>query len=468
VLLLAIIGYTSWVITKVECLDYLLRPPTYLDLPRRQGTAIAILVIYYILLFMLLVSYARLVLMILTNPGVVPRGPQWYVEKERKKSKKAGGASEKEDASDADSEGYSPKGAFANAESYRVQDFWMKDVFICQHDGRPKFCSQCYNYKVDRVHHCSELGRCVYKMDHFCPWVGGIVSETSFKFFIQFTFWTALFCFFNLVQLAYFLAERQRHTSGVDVHWILGLAFSGLFFLFGAGMCGSSLQFAFENTTTIENINRRSQVYFMAVYVPEATWNGLQPEARDKIRWISYPRPAQEHLQVLQNAGADYPEATVAPSNPPSPLRPQIPTLTTHSPSASTNSNPSPPRSPPTQKRMFAILETSPGTNPFSIGTMANFKEVMGPNAFDWLIPLRTSPCASRRNSPHSMYKFGRVVYKLKKNAGLLEPEDREVYGHRQGGRRSRSRTSSRAGPRQRGERKESRRSSERGGTPRN
>lgn len=43
--------------------------------------------------------------------------------------------------------------------------------------------------------------------------VGGVVSESSHKFFLQFVFYTALFCGFNLVVLANFLAELRHEVS---------------------------------------------------------------------------------------------------------------------------------------------------------------------------------------------------------------------------------------------------------------
>ncbi len=43
--------------------------------------------------------------------------------------------------------------------------------------------------------------------------VGGVVSETSFKFFTQFVAWTAVYCAFNLVVMAYFLAEYRSKVS---------------------------------------------------------------------------------------------------------------------------------------------------------------------------------------------------------------------------------------------------------------
>lgn len=54
--------------------------------------------------------------------------------------------------------------------SSNLADFYTKDVFSCEGDGRPVWCSTCLNFKPDRTHHCREVGRCVRKMDHFCPW----------------------------------------------------------------------------------------------------------------------------------------------------------------------------------------------------------------------------------------------------------------------------------------------------------
>ena len=40
--------------------------------------------------------------------------------------------------------------------------------------------------------------------------VGGVVSETSFKFFVQFVAFTAVYCIFSLIVTAYYFAEYKR------------------------------------------------------------------------------------------------------------------------------------------------------------------------------------------------------------------------------------------------------------------
>jgi hypothetical protein len=56
-------------------------------------------------------------------------------------------------------------------------------------------CRKCNdNYKPPRAHHDSVTGRCVVKMDHYCPWVGNAVGVMNHKFFLLFLLYTFLCC----------------------------------------------------------------------------------------------------------------------------------------------------------------------------------------------------------------------------------------------------------------------------------
>ncbi|KEF61306.1 uncharacterized protein A1O9_02871 [Exophiala aquamarina CBS 119918] len=467
--LLGLLGYSSYVITKHVCIDYLIRPR--LSLPTLLhpdiGAAIAILTIYYLLLLMTLTCFGRLIETILTNPGLVPRGPQYFVEKETARQKESHSHNKDEGFEYDSTTRYSPQDPsrpHSDESIIRPEDFWHKDAFVCGWDGRPPFCSTCYNYKPDRAHHCSELGRCVIKMDHFCPWVGGIVSETSFKYFIQFTGWAAVLCLSSLIYLAYYFAKRRREEDFVNVHWILVLIFAALFGLFNAGMCGSSLQFALINSTTIENFTRKTKVWYLAVHMPRAVLDRYNGSGRTDLRLISYPRPSAEQFELLQRNGAklndsqqsivrdgwdsQYLTAPTDTYDPQStstfPPHPTVPRKTP--PPSRGNASVSPPQSAPhtltqNELRTFAILETDPGANPFDLGSFGNFKQVMGNNLFDWLIPLRPSPLTDHTD-PTSFYKLGSVLDRLKRDAGIarvdVDHNEKRSERHRRHRRKSR------------------------------
>lgn len=138
-----------------------------------HGAAIAVLVLYFIFMMLMIASYLRLIIVINVDPGLVPLGPQAL---ERRKSEKANAARRSRQSDDLEGQPYNT-GPDPNPDSPGLEKFYTKDVFVCENDGRPKWCSECCNWKPDRTHHSSELNRCVLRMDHYCPWAGGMIGE---------------------------------------------------------------------------------------------------------------------------------------------------------------------------------------------------------------------------------------------------------------------------------------------------
>jgi hypothetical protein len=138
------------------------------------GSAIAILVLYFVLFMLMLGSYLRTIVIINTDAPVVPLGPLAIGRRESQKSLQPPRIRRR--ARDVESQPYCAT-PDPNPDSPGLELFYTKNVFVCENDGRPKWCSDCCNWKPDRAHHSSEIGRCVIRMDHYCPWVGGMVAE---------------------------------------------------------------------------------------------------------------------------------------------------------------------------------------------------------------------------------------------------------------------------------------------------
>lgn len=419
-LLLGLLIYSSWVITKLLCVDYLLAGSISPPKPRETASAIVILILYYLLLLSVLICYGRLIQTVLTNPGYVPRSEEWYRQKEEQarqgrqdkaSAKRFSGSYEKRTL----------KGDDVRHRGEPEEDFWRRDLFLCQYDGRPAFCSQCFTFKVDRVHHCSEVNRCVAKMDHFCPWVGGIISGNSFKFFIQFNFYAAIFTGFALIVMAYYFAQRRSlDSSFVNAHWILVLAFAALFFLFTSGMFGSSLQLSLINSTTVENLSRKSRIYYIATYIarPEETIRRVEASGKPPLRLITYPRPPDENVTIVQHHGG-FPPAALAASP--------------------TNSSPASPPGATSVSRTFAIIETPPGFNPWDVSSLENLKTVLGERPIDWFLPVKHSPCTNHYSTV-SMYKMNPEIARFRRAAGIVDALDGENPGEDEGTGRKRRR----------------------------
>ncbi|KAL1958707.1 hypothetical protein VTO42DRAFT_4050 [Malbranchea cinnamomea] len=394
IFLLGIVAYSCFVFTKPLCIDYFIRPTSHHGSPSpRKGTAAGLLTGFYILLFIFVASFLRLITTILWNPGYLSRGPcraeqeahdsEKLAKRKHKHSRRTSASRvnhERREGHRRDGEvgmGYNLEKTDLPFDATGLEAFYAKDIFVCQADGKPPWCSVCHQWKTDRAHHCSEAGRCVRKMDHFCPWVGGVVGETSFKFFIQFLFYGTLFAIYNLVVMAIFVAKLSREGT-TDVHFVLILALSAFLGLFAAGMLGSSLHLALTNLTTIESLNR-GKVWSLAVLIP-----------RPNDFYRSKPPGTVPFITV------SYPEDQISSEARP----PQTATFVT-------------------PRRVFAILHTQPGENPFDLGNpLDNLREVMGYSVLDWFLPLKYSPCADHHRQ-ESAYVMGPVVQRLKREAGL-------------------------------------------------
>ena len=348
----------------------------------------------------MLISYFRVFVIIQLDPGVTPLG-QSAVHQKTEGKKRSGREKDVEAANR-----YEPR-PDGNPDSPGLEAFYSKDVFVCETDGRPRWCSTCCNWKLDRAHHCSELQRCVKKMDHYCPWVGGIVAETceswspsvcsacgtrtwlttdsrttaAFKFFVQFTFYATLYWIVTLVAAILCFRLKLGNAADVDGLSIGVLAVAAFFGLFTVTMTLSSTRYILSNLTTVDYVKSKNVVHQLAIRVPRGT-----PSSQN-YNVITYPLPKSTN-------GSALPGQTVT-IELPSP-RDELAT------------------------RTFAIVKTEMGENPWDLGYYRNWKSVMGNNILDWLLPLKESPCAKSETN-ESFYEMGPLYHQLRTRFGLPE-----------------------------------------------
>jgi len=206
--------------------EYLIDPARhgFLVSPVRSGIAIPILVFFFLLLIVFLGCYIRLMQTIQYNPGYTEQIPHPLTRSRSVGSKREGSIKSvmncvpKKTTREPQEPTYPvlDRTAILNGATPAppgIEQFLRKDVFICDPQGLPLFCNMCNTWKPDRTHHCSEVQRCVRRMDHFCPWVGGIVSEINIKFFLQFLFYAAAWGIYTLGFCAWACSDRSKASD---------------------------------------------------------------------------------------------------------------------------------------------------------------------------------------------------------------------------------------------------------------
>ncbi|CAM1501724.1 Fc.00g037080.m01.CDS01 [Cosmosporella sp. VM-42] len=363
-------GFATYVVVPHLCVSYLLRQK------KKTGTAVALLVLYFLFFILTLATYLRTFLTIQLNPAFVPFSPEREaIENDKKKKRRRVG--------DIESQPWIPPDS--NPDSPGLEAFYSRDVFVCEMDGRPKWCSDCRAWKPDRAHHSSEMDRCVRKMDHLCPWVGGVVSETSFNFFIQFTFYCSLYCTVCIATAAYSLRLQRRDELSLDGRIIALIALASLFGFFTFAMTLTSLRFVIKNITNIDLL-KKNQIFRLAVRVPNNT------ASTRNFNTVTYPLSSTPWSQKDHQPNDIVPE----------------PPINIDGRSARDQQ----------ARRSFAILTTKPGENPWDLGYWRNWKSVMGNDPLQWLLPIRYSPCCNH-DSMESDYEFGPLIGELKQIYGL-------------------------------------------------
>jgi palmitoyltransferase len=165
ILIAGLVGYTAYATVKRVCIDFLYNERG------ETGLVLTFLILYFLFLCLSIATYLRTIWVVKTDPGVVDLLPDSRGAK-IEANRRAGRGKEDIEAQ----VGWWPPDE--DPDSPGLENFYRKDAFICESDGRPRWCHDCGQWKPDRASHSREIGRCVRKMDHYCPWVGGMVSET--------------------------------------------------------------------------------------------------------------------------------------------------------------------------------------------------------------------------------------------------------------------------------------------------
>lgn len=126
-----------------------------------------------------------------------------------------------------------------------------------------KVCTTCKTVVPVRSKHCRELDRCVYRYDHYCPFVGTTIGSSNHALYLIFLLWYLL-----LSAQYFFLFYRYMALS--NLYGTLELLFTWavaaccvLISLFDLWMLSTQMYLVCKNLTTNEFINFERYNYLL-------------------------------------------------------------------------------------------------------------------------------------------------------------------------------------------------------------
>lgn len=328
----------TYVLVYLICVQYLISPSDNIrqsfNVEPQRATGIALIVIYAILVLLLLIPWLRLIQVIWSKPDLIPLGDP---------------SREKMDTS--------------------TKAFDRYDAYICDYEGMPLWCDKCHCFKPDRTHHCKELGRCVRKMDHYCPWAGGIIGESTHKWFQQFVFFGALYTTYVWIVVAVFLSDRASKMGSRPGTWLGALILAVVFSIFTSTMTGMTAWNLMINFTSVEGVKR----------------GGIH-----NIAFLISHRASQANDSPPTSSAPSKKEARTPDSEE------DWPVLRTFQRGSG---------------KTYVVMQTKPLEHPWYTSLMMGWKDTMGTTFLDWVLPIKQSPCKQR--SRRGEFEWGEVVYDM-------------------------------------------------------
>ena len=136
-----------------------------------------------------------------------------------------------------------------------------------------RFCHTCMIVRPLRAKHCNELGKCVSRFDHHCPWVANTVGYENHKYFMVFAIAGKLTFGMGFIQgLRFFWRQYTVHDDWSLMGTVGEYPDTTLATLIGFFCWGMSTVQTFcnirsnvgENVTTNELMNIRRYTHFKA------------------------------------------------------------------------------------------------------------------------------------------------------------------------------------------------------------
>jgi len=133
-----------------------------------------------------------------------------------------------------------------------------------------RVCTTCKIVVPFRSKHCKELDRCVYRYDHYCPFVGNAIGLKNHRLFVLFLSWNVV-CISLYFYLLYKWVQRQsnadqfKHIKTHIFEFILLTILPGIacfiLLIFAFSLLVNNLYLISRNLTTNEYINYKKYEY---------------------------------------------------------------------------------------------------------------------------------------------------------------------------------------------------------------
>lgn len=188
------------------------------------------------------------------------------------------------------------------------------EIFFCDSEGLPFWCSTCKSIKSLRSHHSSWYNTCVPKFDHFCVWIGDLIGYRNNQYYIIFVFSFWLLFLFDVISMICFSSKLHNFGKTHTLHPVLIIMYivDCFWFTMITSLVYTTVKHLINNETTMDmlQINKRRKYLRDDAIKKTGTWRVMMQILRgyniddDSVvtpyeRYINIQHPVLSNIRLI-------------------------------------------------------------------------------------------------------------------------------------------------------------------------
>lgn len=159
------------------------------------------------------------------------------------------------------------------------------EIFPCDQYGYPYYDSHTESLMLARSFYLKDAGYVVLKFDHYCVWVGVVVGQDNYLYFMKFIQWMWTYFLVFLIYLAIY-AKSNVNRGEINHNFIPGFIFCGMWLLLLTAFVGVHIRYICINMTTLDEITIKQYRQYQ-YYQLNPTKRRHTPRKEDGIRYVN-------------------------------------------------------------------------------------------------------------------------------------------------------------------------------------
>lgn len=173
----------------------------------------------------------------------------------------------------------------------------LPNVFACDKQGYPFWCSKCLTVKPLRLFHLNDMNYCCSRFDHYCLWIGTAVGRDNQMPFIKFVQFFDAFFILILAYVGLTTREAFRH-SGATPHYIVLYVISIFWITMTLALLAMQVVYINKNWTTLDEMTVKQAKRY-------SSWERRMRNTNHKATFCT-PKPprvedGKRYMNVLHN-----------------------------------------------------------------------------------------------------------------------------------------------------------------------